>query len=92
MSGTTKAINYHHYYHRSGSTAIDFRGTELMPQACDWANAESQRSRPRSARMWKNYSRRANFAQNPCAVSHHAGWAAAAESTNSDFLNLGSLM
>ena len=30
VSRTTKAINYHH---RSGSTHVDFRGTELMPGA-----------------------------------------------------------
>ena len=28
VSRTTKAVNYHH---RTGSTHIDFRGTELMP-------------------------------------------------------------
>jgi hypothetical protein len=30
VSRTTKAINYHH---RTGSTHVDFRGTELMPAA-----------------------------------------------------------
>src|SRR3954452_1941164 len=30
VSRTTKAINYHH---RTGTTMIDFRGTELMPAA-----------------------------------------------------------
>ena len=30
VSRTTKAVNYHH---RTGSTHIDFRGTELMPAA-----------------------------------------------------------
>lgn len=38
VSRTTKAINYHH---RSGSTRIDFRGTELMPQARGEAKVES---------------------------------------------------
>ena len=30
VSRTVKAVNYHH---RSGTTHIDFRGTELMPAA-----------------------------------------------------------
>ncbi len=39
ISRTTKAVNYHH---RSGSTHIDFRGTELMPTARGEARVESQ--------------------------------------------------
>src|SRR4051812_41684041 len=39
VSRTTKAINYHH---RTGSTHIDFRGTELMPAARGEAKVESQ--------------------------------------------------
>src|SRR3954470_19963724 len=39
VSRTTKAINYHH---RTGSTHIDFRGTELMPAARGTAQVESQ--------------------------------------------------
>src|SRR5262245_42981150 len=39
VSRTTKAINYHH---RSGSTRIDFRGTELMPAARGDAKVASQ--------------------------------------------------
>ena len=39
VSRTTKAINYHH---RTGSTHIDFRGTELMPTAKGEAKVESQ--------------------------------------------------
>jgi outer membrane protein OmpA-like peptidoglycan-associated protein len=39
VSRTTKAINYHH---RTGSTRIDFRGTELMPAARGEAEVNSQ--------------------------------------------------
>jgi outer membrane protein OmpA-like peptidoglycan-associated protein len=39
VSRTVKAINYHH---RSGTTHIDFRGTELMPAARGEARVESQ--------------------------------------------------
>ena len=39
VSRTIKAINYHH---RSGSTNVDFRGTELMPEARGKAKVESQ--------------------------------------------------
>ncbi|MFN7994825.1 MAG: OmpA family protein [Bryobacteraceae bacterium] len=39
VSRTIKAINYHH---RSGTTKIDFRGTELLPQARGEARVESQ--------------------------------------------------
>ena len=39
VSRTTKAINYHH---RTGTTHIDFRGTELMPAARGEARVESQ--------------------------------------------------
>ena len=39
VSRTTKAINYHH---RTGSTRIDFRGTELMPAARGEAQVQSQ--------------------------------------------------
>ena len=39
VSRTTKAINYHH---RTGSTNIDFKGTELMPTARGEARVESQ--------------------------------------------------
>src|SRR4051794_236781 len=39
VSRTTKAINYHH---RTGSTHIDFRGTELMPAARGEAKVDSQ--------------------------------------------------
>jgi len=39
VSRTTKAINYHH---RTGTTHIDFRGTELMPAARGEASVASQ--------------------------------------------------
>jgi outer membrane protein OmpA-like peptidoglycan-associated protein len=39
VSRTTKAVNYHH---RTGSTQIDFRGTELMPAARGEARVQSQ--------------------------------------------------
>src|ERR1019366_2986794 len=39
VSRTTKAVNYHH---RTGSTHIDFRGTELMPLARGEAKIASQ--------------------------------------------------
>jgi outer membrane protein OmpA-like peptidoglycan-associated protein len=39
VSRTTKAINYHR---RTGSTRVDFRGTELMPAAKGEAKVESQ--------------------------------------------------
>src|SRR5437588_7092459 len=39
VSRTTKAVNYHH---RTGTTHIDFRGTELMPAARGTANVASQ--------------------------------------------------
>jgi outer membrane protein OmpA-like peptidoglycan-associated protein len=39
VSRTTKAVNYHH---RTGTTHIDFRGTELMPAAIGEAKVASQ--------------------------------------------------
>src|SRR5215467_10397403 len=39
VSRTTKAVNYHH---RTGTTRIDFRGTELMPAARGEAKVDSQ--------------------------------------------------
>jgi outer membrane protein OmpA-like peptidoglycan-associated protein len=39
VSRTTKAINYHH---RTGTTHIDFRGTELMPAALGKASVDSR--------------------------------------------------
>lgn len=39
VSRTTKAINYHH---RKGTTQIDFRGTELMPEARGEARVKSE--------------------------------------------------
>jgi len=39
VSRTIKAVNYHH---RTGTTAIDFRGTELMPEARGDARVSSQ--------------------------------------------------
>jgi len=39
VSRTTKAVNYHH---RTGTTHIDFRGTELMPMARGEASVQSQ--------------------------------------------------
>jgi outer membrane protein OmpA-like peptidoglycan-associated protein len=39
VSRTTKAVNYHH---RTGSTHIDFRGTDLMPLARGEAKVDSQ--------------------------------------------------
>src|SRR5438093_783487 len=39
VSRTIKAVNFHH---RSGSTKIDFRGTELLPAARGEAKVESQ--------------------------------------------------
>ena len=39
VSRTTKAVNYHH---RTGSTHIDFRGTELMPSARGQATVDSK--------------------------------------------------
>jgi outer membrane protein OmpA-like peptidoglycan-associated protein len=38
VSRTTKAINYHH---RTGSTRVDFRGTELLPTARGEAKVQS---------------------------------------------------
>ena len=39
VSRTTKAVNYHH---RTGTTQIDFRGTELLPTARGQAHVDSQ--------------------------------------------------
>jgi len=39
VSRTTKAINYHH---RTGTTHVDFRGTELMPEARGEASVDSR--------------------------------------------------
>ena len=39
VSRTTKAVNYHH---RTGTTHIDFRGTELLPSARGYASVQSQ--------------------------------------------------
>src|SRR5215831_16767182 len=39
VARTTKAINYHH---RTGTTKVDFRGTELLPPARGEARVESQ--------------------------------------------------
>lgn len=39
VSRTTKAINYHH---RTGTTHVDFRGTELMPAARGEASVDSR--------------------------------------------------
>src|SRR5579872_4702423 len=39
VSRTVKAVNYHH---RTGTTHIDFRGTELMPMARGDASVQSQ--------------------------------------------------
>ena len=39
VSRTTKAVNYHH---RTGTTHIDFRGTELLPAARGEAKVDSQ--------------------------------------------------
>lgn len=39
---TTRAINYQH---RSGSTEVDFRGTDLMPEARGEANVNSRQGR-----------------------------------------------
>ena len=39
VSRTTKAVNYHH---RTGTTHIDYRGTELMPAARGEARVDSQ--------------------------------------------------
>ena len=39
VSRTTKAVNYHH---RTGTTHIDFRGTEMMPTARGEASVDSQ--------------------------------------------------
>src|ERR1700675_2895065 len=40
VSRTTRAVKYEH---RSGSTKIDFRGTDLMPDASGVAKVESKR-------------------------------------------------
>ena len=40
ISRTTRAVNYRH---RSGSTKIDFKGTELMPGANGVAKVDSKR-------------------------------------------------
>ena len=39
VSRTTKAVNYRHH---SGKTELDFRGTNLMPQAEGKADVESR--------------------------------------------------
>src|SRR5436190_5257231 len=42
LSRTTKAVNYRHH---SGGTSIDFRGTDLMPEASGHARVESRTGR-----------------------------------------------
>src|SRR5215467_2274946 len=42
VSRTTKAVDYRH---RGGSTRVDLRGTELMPQATGDAKVESKTGR-----------------------------------------------
>lgn len=42
VSRTTKAVDYRH---RGGSTKVDLRGTELMPQASGEAKVESRTGR-----------------------------------------------
>src|SRR5262249_50231559 len=42
VSRTTKAVDYRH---RGGSTKVDLRGTELMPQATGEAKVESKAGR-----------------------------------------------
>lgn len=42
VSRTTKTVNYRHH---SGSTKLDFRGTDLMPQATGEAKVESRTGR-----------------------------------------------
>ena len=42
VSRTTKAVDYRH---RGGSTKLDLRGTELMPQASGEARVESRTGR-----------------------------------------------
>src|SRR5207248_2869079 len=42
VSRTTKAVNYRH---RGGSTMIDFKGTDLMPQATGKAKVDSKSGR-----------------------------------------------
>ena len=52
---TTKAINYRH---RSGPTEVDFRGTNLMPEARGKLNINSKQGRIEiKARMEKAHSR-----------------------------------
>ena len=54
VSRTTKAINYHH---RTGTTHIDFRGTELMPSARGEASVSSQNAGVRFASLTVHNSR-----------------------------------
>jgi len=56
VSRTTKAINYHH---RTGTTHIDFRGTELMPAARGEANVQSQMGSTK-VDTWLNHMTPAN--------------------------------
>src|SRR5882724_3788393 len=42
LSRTTKAVNYRHH---SGATSLDFRGTDLMPEASGHAKVESRTGR-----------------------------------------------
>jgi len=42
LSRTTKAVNYRHH---SGATSVDFRGTDLMPEASGHAKVESRTGR-----------------------------------------------
>jgi outer membrane protein OmpA-like peptidoglycan-associated protein len=42
LSRTTKAVNYRHH---SGGTSLDFRGTDLMPEASGHAKVESRTGR-----------------------------------------------
>jgi hypothetical protein len=49
VSRTTKAVDYRH---RGGSTKVDLRGTELMPQAKGEAKVESRSKAGRGG--WKS--------------------------------------
>jgi outer membrane protein OmpA-like peptidoglycan-associated protein len=53
VSRTTKAVNYHH---RTGSTHIDFRGTELMPAARGEAKVDSQMGSTKIETMFNHMS------------------------------------
>ena len=58
VSRTTKAINYRH---RTGSTYVDFRGTQLMPSAVGEARVESQMGSDKVETTLRHMTRASQF-------------------------------